>query len=85
MTTKQLREIIWVDSGQQMASTWTPAELVIERAKELDTTVTTVGFVLEWNKDFALVAQSIDNESGAVAGVMRIASNAIIEVNTPQV
>lgn len=67
-----------------MATAWTPAELVIERAKELDTTVTTVGFILEWNEDFALVAQSIDNESGAVAGVMRIERRSIVQVSTPQ-
>jgi hypothetical protein len=79
---KEVREIVWVDTGQQMASTWTPKDLLIARAKELQTTVHTIGYVIEWNEDFVLVAQSIDDESGAVAGVMRIERSAIKTLTT---
>ena len=73
----ELRAIVWIDTGQQMASTWTPKNLVVERAKELVTTVTTVGQVIFETESFVLLAQSIDDESGAVAGVMRIEKSAI--------
>lgn len=73
-----LVEIIWIDTGQQMASSWTDKELVIARAKELITTVNTVGYVLYEDDSFVLVGQSLDNESGAVAGVMRIEKSAIL-------
>ena len=77
----ELREIIWIDTGQQMASTWTDKYLVISRAKELLTTVNTVGYVIFQDESFLLLAQSLDNESGAVAGVMRIEKSSIQRMN----
>ena len=82
MNDNTLRKIKWIDTGQQMAAAWTGVELIKARAAEIDPTVTTVGFVIDWTPDYALVAQSIDNESGAVAGVMRISQKSIVEVTS---
>jgi hypothetical protein len=73
----EIREITWEDTGQHMAQSWTPVDMIKERATELNTYITTVGYVLEWNDDFVLIAQNIDSENGNVAGVMRIARSSI--------
>jgi hypothetical protein len=80
----QIREITWEDTGQHMAQSWTPIDMIKERAQELNTFVTTVGYVLEWNDDFVLIAQNVDSENGNVAGVMRIARSSIKESIKPE-
>jgi hypothetical protein len=78
----EVREILWEDTGQHMAQGWTSVDVVKERAAEMNTCVSTLGYVLDWNQDFVLIAQNIDNENGNVAGVMRIAVSSIKEVTT---
>lgn len=74
----RLVEVIWQDSGQQMATSWAAPGLVASRAAELDTRVKTVGYILDETNEYILIAQSIDMESGNVAAVMRIVKTSVV-------
>lgn len=74
----KLVEIYWIDSGQFMAKEWTDPQVVKERAYELSDRVRSVGYILDKNSQYTLLAMNIDQESGAVAGVMRIANQCIL-------
>lgn len=74
-------EVIWTDTGQQMASTWVDPGIVKSRAAELITSVHSTGFLLDETDTYILLAQNIDQESGAVAGCFRIEKSAILRLS----
>ena len=73
-----MEAIEWVDSGLSFASTWLDERSVIERAKEWDGRVTTVGHVIFEDDDRIVLGLSRDHETGYWAGCFAIYKSAII-------
>lgn len=73
-----MEEIVWMDSGLSYAPTWLDEETIIERAKEWNGRVTTVGQVVWEGPDRIILGLSRDAENGHWAGIFLIWKQAII-------
>ena len=79
MTTNSMERILWVDSGLSFASTWTPEQMVTDRADEWDGKVTSVGFVVHETDDRIVLGLSRDAETGMWSGCFLIYKPCILE------
>lgn len=71
--------VVWWDSGLSFASTWLPEQTVVERAKDWDGRVTTVGQVVYEDTQTLVLGLSRDGETGAWAGCFAIFKPCILE------
>lgn len=70
--------IVWVDSGLSFASTWLEEETIIERAKEWDGLVISVGQVVYEDAERVVLGLSKDKETNNWTGAFLIYKPTII-------
>lgn len=73
-----LERIVWVDSGLSYASTWLEEATIVDRAKDWDGRVTTVGQVIYEDDRVVVLCLSRDLETNNWAGAFLIYKPAIL-------
>jgi hypothetical protein len=76
---RPLERVVWVDSGLSYASTWLDEETVIDRAKEWNGRVTTVGHLIYEDDSCVVLGLSHDTETGNWSGAFLIYKPTILE------
>lgn len=75
----RLERVVWVDSGLSFASTWLDESTIVDRAKEWDGIVQTVGHVIYEDSKRLVLGLSYDKDNESWAGAFLIYKPAIVE------
>lgn len=74
-----MERVEWVDSGLSFASAWLDERVAVERVKEWNGIVVTVGHVVYEDEERILIGMSHDVETGNWAGLFGIYKPCIIK------